>query len=704
MHSLHVAGGVAATSSMLAAVLAFAAEPHGSDNAHRHVDEEVVVRAHPLQSTTAHVAQPVAVLDAEALARRDMRSIGETVGREPGVTSADFGPSIGRPVIRGLGGARVGVLTDGIGTMDVSTISPDHAVAAEPIFARQVEIFRGPATLAYGSGASSGLVNVVSDRILDYVPAAIEGGLYAHYDSASDGWQGAFSANAGARTMAFHLEGMKRDTGDYDIPGFGERDPAPGGRRGTLSNSDSETEALTGGASWVGGRGFLGFSVGGMDNDYGVPGGHGHEEEEEEADGAHAEQEGGVRITQQQLRADLAAALEAPLPGIERVRTRWGYNDHEHAEVEPEGAIGTRLENEEWEGRLEALHRPLGGWRGALGLQYRYRDLSSSGAEAFVPPATLESVGVFVLEQRDVGRWHLEAGARFEHQSAQADGARTAEHDVYSLSGGVSLGFPGDHRAGLSLTRAQRAPALEELFAGGPHLATNTFEIGDPDLDEETSTNVDLSLARTAGRWTWRASLFYNRIDDFIFAAEQDLDGNGVADRVQEDFSGDAAAVLPADETGELLLVRQTQTDAELYGFEAETVLNLFDDARGHADLRLWADYVRGKRTGGDSLPRIPPLRFSAGLDWWRGPWSAGLEYLRVTRQDDAAPLETETPGYDMLDVHAAWSRSWGAARLRVFLHARNLLDEEARRHVSFLKDRAPLPGRAVLLGLRIEL
>lgn len=692
MHSSLSSAGIA-TASVLASALAFAAAPHGIDHGHRHVDEEVIVSADPLQSTTAHIAQPVEVLDAEALARRDLRSVGETVGRQPGVTSADFGPSVGRPVIRGLGGARVRILTDGIGTMDVSAISPDHAVAAEPIFARQIEIFRGPATLAYGSGASGGLVNVVTDRILDYVPESIEGGLYGHYDSASDGWQGAFSASAGARNLAFHLEGTRRDTGDYEIPGFGGLDPEPGERRGRLENSDSETEALTGGVSWVGDRGFLGVSVGGMDNGYGVPGGHGHEEEE-----------GGVRIAQEQLRADLAAALEAPLPGIERVRTRWGYNDHEHAEIEPEGAVGTLLENEEWEGRLEALHRPLGGWHGALGVQYRYRDFTSSGEEAFVPPSTLESVGVFVLEQRDVGRWHFEAGARLEHQSAEADGARAADHDVYSLSGGVSLRFAGDHRTGLALTRAQRAPSIEELFAGGPHLATGTFEVGDAALDEETSTNVDLSLARTAGRWTWRATLFYNRIDDFIFQSEQDRDGNGVADRVEEDFSGDPAEVLPAEETGALLLVHHTQTDAELYGFEAETVLNLLDDARGHVDLRVWADHVRGERTGGEDLPRIPPLRFGAGVDWWRGPWSAGLEYLRVTAQDRTAPLETETAGYDMLDLHAAWSRSWGPGRLHVFLHARNLLDEEARRHVSFLKDRAPLPGRSLLLGVRVEL
>lgn len=338
-----------------------------------------------------------------------------------------------------------------------------------------------------------------------------------------------------------------------------------------------------------------------------------------------------------------------------------------------------------------------------LGLQYRHRDFASSGEETFVLPSTLESVAGFVLEEHESGPWRLEVGARFEQQSAEASGAGEVRHDLYGLSADVSRSLAAGHRVGIAVTRAQRAPGLEELFADGPHHATGTFEIGDAGLDAETATNVDLRLARTAGRWTWRTTLFYQRIDDFIFAAEQDLNADGVAERVAEDFSGDPAEILPVGATDGLLLVRQTQADAELYGFEAETVLNVLDDTRGHVDLRLWADCVRGELVDGGSLPRIPPLRFGGGLDWWRAPWSVSLEYLRVARQDETARLETDTDGYHMLDRYAEWSRAFGVGRVRVFASARNLLDEETRRHVSFLKDRAPLPGRSVLVGIRLE-
>lgn len=681
------------------ALITMAASAAGTEPHPHSPSEEVVVTADPLGSTTAHIVQPVQVLAGDDLERRSTRSIGETVSRVPGVTSQDFGPGVGRPLIRGLGGARVRVLEDGLGSMDVSALSPDHAVATEAIFARQVEIFRGPATLLYGSGASGGLVNSVTRRLLDYVPDGVEGGLYGHYDSVADGWQGAFDLSAGAGAFAMHLDGIKRDTGDYDIPGFGALRPDAGARSGTLENSDSDTEGLTGGLSWVGSRAFVAVSAGTLDNEYGVPGGHAHEHEGagEEAD----DEDGGVRIEQEQIRFDLAAGLDAPLPGIASIRTRWGRNDHEHAEVEASGEIGTLLVNEEWEGRVEVRHLPLHGWDGALGVQYRDRDFTSSGEEAFVPPSTLESVGVFVLEKRDWRAWHFELGARFEHQDTGTATGLNARHDVYSVSGGVHRDLDPRHKLSLALTRAQRAPSIEELYSDGPHAATNTFEIGDPSLGEETSSNVDVALERRARRWSWRIGAFYNRIDDFIFLQSTDLNTDGVADRVEEDFSGDPAEVLAAGDDDEPLLVRYAAADAELYGFEADSTVNLFDDTRGHLDLRLWADYVRGRLVDGGDLPRIPPLRFGVDLDWWRGPFAVGLEYVRTTRQDDPAALETPTRGYDMLDLHAAYRLASGPLQWTLFVRASNLFDEEARRHVSFLKEQAPLPGRSALIGVR---
>jgi iron complex outermembrane receptor protein len=583
-----------------------------------------------------------------------------------------------------MSGGRVRVLEDGIGTMDASTISADHAVSTEPLFARQVEIFRGPSTLLYGSGASGGLVNISTDRILDYVPDSPEIKALLQYDTASNGFTGAGGVSAGAGNVAAHVDGMLRDSDDYDIPGFGSVAPGAGDREGELRNSGVDTDNVSGGLSYVGEPGYIGFSIGSFNNNYGIPG----------------SPEGDIRIDQDQMRYDLQGELDTPAPGVRKLRTRWGRNDYEHDEIEESGEIGTHFSNEEWEGRFELIHQPLGSWDGVIGLQYRNRDFAAIGEEAFIPPAHEESIAGFVLEKGDFDEVHLEFGGRYEHQDTESDdiGADVG-HDLYSLSAGAGWNYADDYQLGAAITRAQRAPSIEELFANGPHLATNAFEIGSLDLGDETSTNVDLYWHKTGGRLTFSANLFYNHVSDFIYQRENDLNGDGIADRVTEDFSGDPAEIVLDD--GELLLLRHVQDDAKFYGIEMESDLSLFNDDRGDLHLRVWTDYVRGKIDSGDDLPRITPWRVGAGLDYVRGPWSANLDYMRVNRQDSTARLETATPGYDSLDAYAGYTFEYSGAELTVFLRGTNLFDEEMRRHTSFLKDQAPLPGRSALLGLR---
>lgn len=661
--------------------------------------EEVIVTADPLQRADDHLVQPVSVLRGDALARASVRNIGEAVSAQPGVTSGDFGANVGRPIIRGLGGARVRVLEDGIGTMDVSTLSPDHAVAIEPVFARQIEIFRGPATLLYGSGASGGLVNVVDTRIPIALPARPGGAAYGHYDAATDGWLGALSLDAGlGEHVAVHLEGTGADSEDYDIPDFAEVNPDPGEISGTLVNSASENGSYAGGMSLLGSRGFIGFSGGRLDRRYGVPGAHHHHEE---GAGEEATEEGGVTIDQAQTRFDLKGELREPLPGLVALRTRWGINDHTHIELEPDGGIGTRLQNDEWEGRIEGVHARLGRFDGVIGVQLQDRRFDASGEEAFVPASEQDSVAVFVVEKADFGPVHADIGARFEHNEARdlVQGTQV-DADLYALSGGLAWRYREGYETGVSVTRAERAPALEELFANGPHLATNTFEIGDAALDLEVSTNVDVYWRRTGTRWRLDLGFFYNDIADFVFAAEQDGNGDGVADRVEEDF---ADTGLVVDEEEALLLVRQEQRDARFWGFEFESRFLLLDDARGTLDWRLWTDYVEARLSNGERVPRVPPLRVGSGLEWTRGRVSADVDVMHVTGQARLAGLETPTDSHTVVNLGVAWTLPLPGEREVIwFARGTNLLDAEVRRHTSFVKDLAPLPGASGLVGVRV--
>ncbi|MYH69495.1 MAG: TonB-dependent receptor [Gammaproteobacteria bacterium] len=726
--------------------------------------EEIRVTAHPFSETDEHMVRPAQVLSKEELRTRSISSIGETVANEPGVTSSDYGTGVGRPVIRGQSGNRVLILEDGLSTMDAGSFSADHAVTTETILSQQVEILSGPATLLYGSGGSGGIINVVKGRILDYVPDDVEGEVALQYETVSDGMTGAGRLNFGVGNFAFHIDGMARDTDNYNIPGFAELEPGES-TRGTLANSSRKTENISGGLSWVGARGYAGFSVSRYENEYGIPGhhhhdhGHGHEhghddhddhddhghddedehhdddddhghddedehhdddddhghddeDEHHDDDDDHGhddedghddeEEEGGARIEMEQTRYDFVAALDNPLPGLSRVKMRWGYSDYKHVEGE-EGA-GTLFDNEEVEGRVEFLHNPIGGWFGAVGFHYRHQDFLTDGPESFVPLSELESFGVFVLEKTDIGPVHIELGARFEHQdsSAETETGDKNSYDLFNASGGLNWDYAPGYQVGLSFGHSERAPALGELYADGPHLATTTFEIGDTGLAKEKSNNVDIYWRKTAGKLTVSANFFYNRIDDYIYYQEQDLNGDGFADRVTEFFGGNPANILAPGVDEELFLVYISQDDAEFLGFEAETRARLMDDNNGRMVLRLWADYVEGERSNNTNLARITPWRFGSGLTYSRGDLYAAVNYTRVNKQDSTAPLETETDGYHLLDVHAEYTFRTGGNRVTLFARGSNLLDEEIRRHVSFVKDQAPLPGRSGIFGVRV--
>ena len=685
--------------------------------------EEIIVTGDPLGDVDTHLMMPVQVLGKDELETRSIRNIGEAVANELGVSTSGFGTAVGRPVIRGLAGSRVGVLENGTSTMDVSNIGADHAVPTEPGLARQVEIFRGPATLLFGSGASGGVVNVVNDRILKYVPDTLEGDISLQYETVSNGVNGSGSFNAGAGNFAFHLDGMKRYSSDYDIPGYAvlNRDPDDEMEKGVLENSSIKSENVSLGVSWVGERGFMGFAVSRLDSNYGILGGHHygaedhfeeidldmdmdhHDDEDDHDEADHHGEEGRPRIDLGSTRYDFEASAYEPFSGIHRIRTRWTYTDYNHDEVEANGDVAVTFLNEEVGGRVEIVHHPLAGWQGAMGIQYHHKDFSAVGEEEFVLPSELESIAAFLLEKSDLGKWHMEFSARYEHQDTSSETGDKTSHDLFSLSGGLNWGYHEGYELGLIVTHAQRAPSLEELYSEGPHLATVTFEYGDSELGKEKSTNIDLYWHKTAGMITLTANLFYNRINDFIFLKEQDLNGDGIADWVHDDFAGDPADILGPGVEGTHLLVAQVQEKADFMGFELEGVVHALHGDYGALDVRLWADYVEGERSDNVNLPRITPWRYGAGMTYFLGPWYASLSYTRVNKQNDTAPFETSTRGYDDLNIYASYRISHGGNDVTLFASAANLLNEEVRRHSSFVKDLAPMPGRSGIFGVRVS-
>jgi iron complex outermembrane receptor protein len=615
--------------------------------------ENVVVTASPEAKALAEVAQPVSVLDARSLQGASQATLGDTLAGEPGVAATSYAPGASRPVIRGFGGDRIRVLENGVGSGDASSISPDHAVTVDAMMAERIEIVRGPASLLYGNAAVGGVVNVLDGRIPDHrAGAAVTGDVQLRVASAAEerATGGRFGGDLGR--FAWNVLGLDRRAGDLETPG------------GPVANSDLDATTLSAGASWIGERGFVGIAFTDYTTNYG------------------AAVEESVRINLDQKRWDVRGAYNAPFGPFRSFQGRLGLSDYEHRELE--GAeLGTVFASESWEGRVELAHKPLGPMTGTAGLQLARRDFAAIGAEAYVRPNTTDSRSLFVVEEIGKGALRGEVGLRWEHQASQIDDAALPDRDFDGLSGSAGIVWlTGDAWSlAASLSRTSRLPTPEELYSDGPHVATNAFEIGNPDLGKETGVGVDIVLRKRAGRATGEVAAFWNDIDAFIYDRE-----TGEID------PGDGLPVF-----------RFVQDDARFFGAEAELHVELLHSEPHHVDFDVRADFVRAELTArGEDLPRIPPLRFTVALRYQGEAFWGHLEAQRVEEQERVAPNETTTPGYTWLNATVGYRFVKARTVHDLVLRGTNLTDEPALNHVSRFKDAVPLTGIDVALSYRL--
>lgn len=643
--------------------------------------EEIVVTSTALRESPLEVAQPTAVLAGDLLRRQIASSIGETLSQEPGLSSTYFGPGASRPVIRGLGGYRVQTLQDGLASLDVSSLSQDHAVSVESVVSQQIEVIKGPAALLYGSGASGGLVNVVTHRIPMSTPQqSLGGAAELRGDTAANERTGALSLDAAAGMLAFHADYFRRETDDVRIPGYAQSDAlrgelidagdTPDSVRDRLPNTASEAQGGALGASLIGDAARGGLSWSRYETTYGIPG----------------EEQAFIGMKQDRLDGKAEWDLDGALT---KLHLSGSCNDYTHTEFEGPGEPGTLFNQSACETRIAVDNDPGNGWRGIAGVQYVDIDFAAVGEEAFVPSSVTRQASVFVFEERHFDTWTLELGARAEKQKIDVDAAAARpdyEDTAVSLSAGAVWKFRDDSALAVNVTRTQRNPQAIELYAssGAPHVAAQRFETGDPDLDKEEAITADLSLRRAGEGIQWTVNAFYNDYRNYI----------------HENPTG---VFQPTEEGDEFQVFEYTQGGATFHGFEAEVTFPLFAAGDRDLKLRLASDYVRGKLDNGNDLPQIPPLRFGAGLHYEQGGWYIGLEAYYYDRQDRIAANELPTESFTLVDLDTSYRLPMGNSHALLFLRGTNLLDEAARQHASPLKDIAPLPGRALHVGARVE-
>lgn len=637
--------------------------------------DQVIVTGVPFGVTQRATTIATDVLDEQALATAPAASLGDLLNGRPGLRSTSFAPGASRPVIRGLAGPRVQVLANGIGMIDASSVSPDHQVAADPAEANRIEVIRGPATLVYGGSAIGGVVNVIDDRVPSTIPdKGLAGVFSAQASSVDDGRSGFGRLTAGAGHFAVNIDATRRKTDDYKIPSpavsrvLAEAeglDRDDGDHR--QPNSWTDLVAWGAGASFIGDRGFLGASYKDTDSEYGTV----------------AEEE--VFIKLRQKREDVRGEYRFSDGPFASIRGSFGHAKYTHTEYEGPGEPGTQFNSDGQEGRIDLIMRKQGDWSSSYGVQALKRDFEAIGEEAFVPTTRIKEAGVYTLQRYDTGDLGFEGGLRFDRRTLAATpfgGSSNLERrfDNWSASGAVFVRPVTGLFLGLSLSRTQRAPSEVELFADGVHIATAAYETGDVTLGKETATTLEGTVHYDRGPFTGDLHVYRTKYDGFVDEV-----------RTGSDFY--------YEEEDELFPIYQfVQSDAEFYGFEAEASFAVWQAADRRLYLEAAADYVHANTDHGPAA-RIPPYSVTGRVRYASGMFDAAAELRHVGKQDRLASFELPTDGYTLLNLSAS-ARPFSAKGVTIFAEGRNLTNEEAREHASFLKDIAPLPGRNIRLGV----
>lgn len=669
----------------------------------------VVVTGNPLGSELFDLVQPISVLGGQELFQLRRSTLGETLSGLPGVSSTGFGPNASRPVIRGLDSDRIRILQNGTGVQDASSLSFDHAVAVDPMVMERVEVVRGPAALLYGGSAVGGVVNVLDNRIPQFAVQGVTGRAETRYGGAEREKASGLVLETGNGRLALHMDAYTRDTDDLKIkgPNISPRlqaiDPTRVVTQGTLPNSASASNGGALGVSLTWDKGYVGLSRSEFNSNYGTVA------------------EPNVIIDMKSNRWDLAAEAREISSFITSAKFKLGRTEYVHQEKNL-GVVATTFRSTGYDSRLELTHANLGPLKGAFGLQMSDLDFSALGDEAFIPKTNTNTKAVFIYEEAQFGKLKLSFGGRSEHADVRSEGGgptdpytgnprfdppQSRNFKPHSESIGALWSFTPGLALAVNGTLTQRAPTFYELYANGPHGATGAYEVGNSTFNTERSRGLDVALRMKSGAHSGSIGVFQNNFKNFVTlfnsGITRDTEGRSSAiatvtdcgDRTSVE-SGCVAEILPE--------LQYRAVPARFRGVEAEGKFRVLEQGANTLDLTLKFDYVQADDLStGLPLPRIAPRRFGAGLDYRLNSFGAKLDVTHVSGQGRVAANELPTDGYTMVNAGVSYRVKMPLGNLDWFARGVNLLNADARNHVSFLKDIAPLGRRSGQVGLRMQ-
>lgn len=601
-------------------------------------------------------------------------TLSQTLSNVAGFDERSMGSAPGRPVIRGLGDERVIILQDGVRSGDVSAQSSDHAVTIDPISAQEVEIARGPAALAYGANAIGGVINVVRNQIETSVPSRFNGSFTLNGETVNKGLSGALDATIPYKDFALSLNLNGRTADDISTPS------------GQIENTYYQSTNNAAGLSWVQNWGYIGGAFSTYFNNYGIP---------PDPLGGHAE---GVDIEMEKFQYDLKSEVLFKDSFFKLIEGDFSIKNYSHQEIESDGIPGTQFGLITTNAEIKTRHNSLGFLeKGSFGIWGELEDYAVR--RAGTPDANSYKIASYLIEEADFGDLHLEGGLRFDwvlnkpvEEEPNSPIGNIRERSFPALSSSVAAihRLGGGFSVGTSLLHSFRAPSLEELYSEGPHLASYSYEVGNPELEPERGLAKELFVRYQSDRANAEAAIFHNGFSNYLYAQNTGRPSNSNPDLNVYQFVGEKAVLYGAELSGEFQIFRNFVIDASLSYTLAERQVSEQEQAE------------TGFNEDTRPLPQIPPFKANTSLRYSKDGFEIGSRFRFSAEQNRIGEFESPTESYSLVDAFAQYRMNTGNLLHTFSLNVNNLLNEEYHNHLSRIKEIRPEPGRNVSLLYRV--
>ena len=632
---------------------------------------EVVITGSLISSTSKRNSASSAVLGKDQLLQPASNLI-DALTKIPGVSQITTGPSISKPVIRGLGYNRIVTLDDGI-KQQGQQWGDEHGIEIDQFKSDRVEVLRGAASLMYGSDALGGVINLLEPSTAP--EGQVKGEFITNYSTNNGLTANSLMLNGNENGFVWRARGtyksaysFKTPTGYFPNSGFNETD----------------LSAMVGlNKSW----GYTHLNVSNFRNNIGFY------EPTLDADGNFVKEDGESFITsdyksrdidypRQDIRHFKIALNNNFVLGKGNLKADFGYQQNQRRELEdgPDPSLFFNLKT--YTGDLKYYLHEMNGWQPVFGLSADAGHSENKGIEYLVPAYDTYGLGVFAFAKKNWENNTFSIGARYDFRKNNGkhlfdDGEELFapfENKFSNVSGalGFTHQFNEEWNFKANAGSAFRAPNPAELGSNGVHEGTFRYEVGNPNLNPERSYQVDAALEYEGKIVSASASIYNNYVHNFIYASNN---GENIL------AEGDLYPVY-----------RYGQVNANLYGAEATLTIHPvpfihFENTFGYVHAQ--------NNTLNRPLAFIPAgnlrneLRFEPKLKGTNDAYlSVGINSaFKQNRVDEV--FETPTSGYTLLNAGVGATFNLGKQPVKLSVSANNLLNQKYYDALSRFK-----PGR----------